>query len=117
MESRIVRSVFVAFFFFFLTAEWHSLALADDNQESLLKRVQSQDRSPTNIREIQELLRSAGFDPGPADGKLGRRTTEALQQWKEKTQASVSVDWTTAKKSKENCYLGIKANQVYRYCE
>lgn len=33
------------------------------------------------IRQAQERLNTAGFDPGPLDGRLGRQTTEALRQY------------------------------------
>ena len=31
-----------------------------------------------SIEEVQRALKRAGFDPGSADGKLGRRTTQAI---------------------------------------
>ncbi len=33
------------------------------------------------IREIQLALRAAGFDPGPADGKMGQRTRTAIRDF------------------------------------
>ena len=36
------------------------------------------------IAEIQRLLKTAGFDPGPADGKAGARTRKALSNWASK---------------------------------
>lgn len=33
------------------------------------------------VREAQELLRAAGFDPGPIDGMLGQKTRTALRRY------------------------------------
>jgi peptidoglycan hydrolase-like protein with peptidoglycan-binding domain len=33
------------------------------------------------IRDIQEQLRAHGFDPGPADGRLGARTCSAVRAY------------------------------------
>jgi hypothetical protein len=38
----------------------------------------------TEIAEMQRLLKSAGFDPGPLDGKVGGRTQKALADWASK---------------------------------
>jgi len=38
-------------------------------------------QSDLQIRQAQELLKAAGFDPGPLDGKLGPKTQAALQQY------------------------------------
>lgn len=35
------------------------------------------------VREVQLALQRAGFDPGPIDGKMGRRTREALRQFQQ----------------------------------
>ena len=34
-------------------------------------------------RQVQQRLREAGFDPGPADGQLGPRTRDAIRRWQE----------------------------------
>ena len=34
-------------------------------------------------RQVQQRLREAGFDPGPADGLLGPRTRDAIRRWQE----------------------------------
>lgn len=40
---------------------------------------------PVNMQpsELQTLLKQAGFDPGPIDGRLGPKTAAALAQWKQ----------------------------------
>jgi len=38
-------------------------------------------QSPEHIRELQQALTSAGYDPGPIDGKLGPRTKAALRKY------------------------------------
>lgn len=35
------------------------------------------------VRAIQQALHAAGYDPGPVDGKLGRRTQQAIRQFQE----------------------------------
>jgi TPR repeat protein len=41
----------------------------------------AEDRSLTRaeVRELQQLLRRLNFDPGPADGAIGKRTVEAIR--------------------------------------
>jgi len=34
-----------------------------------------------STRDIQRVLRNAGFDPGPIDGKLGSRTRQAIREF------------------------------------
>jgi peptidoglycan hydrolase-like protein with peptidoglycan-binding domain len=41
----------------------------------------SQSTRPEHIRELQQALTSAGYDPGPIDGKLGPRTKAALRKY------------------------------------
>jgi hypothetical protein len=41
----------------------------------------SQSARPEHIRELQQALTSAGYDPGPIDGKLGPRTKAALRKY------------------------------------
>jgi Putative peptidoglycan binding domain len=36
---------------------------------------------PGDIRQAQERLKDAGFNPGPADGQLGAQTKEALREY------------------------------------
>lgn len=35
------------------------------------------------VREVQQALQRAGFDPGPLDGKMGRRTRTALRDFQQ----------------------------------
>jgi len=35
----------------------------------------------TTVRRVQDMLRSAGFDPGPSDGRAGPRTLDALNAY------------------------------------
>ena len=37
--------------------------------------------SPTHVREVQQALLDAGFDPGPIDGVMGPRTKAALRKY------------------------------------
>lgn len=39
------------------------------------------DNGEVNIEKIQTALQNAGFDPGKADGKMGKKTLEALKEF------------------------------------
>ncbi len=39
------------------------------------------DNSPEGIRQIQQALKVAGYDPGPADGRMGGRTKTAIRDF------------------------------------
>ena len=41
----------------------------------------TQSARPEHVRELQQALTSAGYDPGPIDGKLGPRTKAALRKY------------------------------------
>jgi outer membrane murein-binding lipoprotein Lpp len=43
------------------------------------KRVIGEVKSRPNVKQIQIALRNAGFEPGPADGKMGRQTRDAIK--------------------------------------
>lgn len=45
---------------------------------------------PDRIRKIQQALLSAGYNPGPVDGKMGRMTQKAIRDFQEAN--SLSVD-------------------------
>ena len=49
-------------------------------QESSIN-LQPQNDSKEGIRQIQEQLKKAGFDPGPMDGLLGPRTMKVLHRY------------------------------------
>ena len=55
-------------------AHGHDLACNDQEAVSLDSSEQ---------RRIQEALASAGYDPGPADGKFGPRTQRAIEAWQQ----------------------------------
>jgi hypothetical protein len=48
------------------------------------------EQRPTMIRQVQQRLRAAGFDPGPADGQLGPRTVKALRDYQAKRKLAVT---------------------------
>lgn len=39
------------------------------------------DVQPGDVRQAQERLKEAGFNPGPADGQLGAQTKDALKEY------------------------------------
>jgi peptidoglycan hydrolase-like protein with peptidoglycan-binding domain len=60
--------------------------------------------SKEQIRLVQEKLKEAGFDPGPADGVMGAKTRDALQKY----QASHGLSKTGTLDDKTLGSLGIK---------
>lgn len=60
--------------------------------------------SKEQIRLVQEKLKQAGFDPGPADGVMGAKTREALQKY----QVSHGLSKTGTLDDKTLGALGIK---------
>ena len=46
-----------------------------------MEQLGQQAMTPEQIREAQRQLKEAGFDPGPIDGQLGHRTTEAIREY------------------------------------
>jgi peptidoglycan hydrolase-like protein with peptidoglycan-binding domain len=42
--------------------------------------AQAQTMDAETVKRVQEALASQGYDPGPADGKLGPKTTEAVKR-------------------------------------
>ena len=51
------------------------------------------DRSPDSsydVSEIQNALQSKGYDPGPADGEVGRKTRDAIRQFQADQGAEVT---------------------------
>jgi len=47
------------------------------------KQQMSQSQSPEVVKQVQEKLSSQGYDPGPADGKMGPKTQQALKKLQE----------------------------------
>jgi peptidoglycan hydrolase-like protein with peptidoglycan-binding domain len=45
------------------------------------KGASTQSARPEHVRELQQALTNAGYDPGPIDGKLGPRTKAALRRY------------------------------------
>lgn len=50
--------------------------------------VKGDSAATAEIREIQSLLATLGYDPGPIDGKPGRQTTAAIRQFQSEHQMS-----------------------------
>ena len=51
-------------------------------EADLSKEVTKKNYSPFMIK-VQTSLRNAGFDPGPIDGKMGKKTTAALKKFQD----------------------------------
>lgn len=56
-------------------------AMAADEPKQ--KQQMSQSHSPEMVKQVQEKLSSQGYDPGPADGKMGPKTQQALKKLQE----------------------------------
>ena len=37
----------------------------------------------SQVKEIQQILKNADFDPGPVDGRMGNRTRQAIKKFQE----------------------------------
>ena len=60
-------------------AEARKLALEWPGSPAAVSAVGQEDEQSEAIREVQSLLATLGYQPGPADGVWGWRTTQALQ--------------------------------------
>jgi peptidoglycan hydrolase-like protein with peptidoglycan-binding domain len=52
-------------------------------------KLQRGEGDPALIKELQQALTTAGYDPGPADGTFGRRTEAAVVAFQEANGLSV----------------------------
>ena len=50
-------------------------------------------KSDTDTMAMQQALKDKGFDPGPADGKMGRRTRSALRDFQKKEGLNPTGRW------------------------
>lgn len=55
----------------------------DSQAQSSQKQQVSQKHSPDLVKQVQERLSQQGYDPGPADGKMGPKTQQALKKLQE----------------------------------
>jgi len=55
----------------------------DKTNESLAKGSIYSAKSHPKAKQIQIALRDAGFDPGKIDGKIGKKTIEAIKQYQQ----------------------------------
>jgi osmotically inducible lipoprotein OsmB len=49
----------------------------------------SMSKSRTSVKRIQMALAKLGYNPGPVDGKMGKRTAAAIRQYQEKNKLLV----------------------------
>ena len=56
------------------------------------------------VAKIQTLLADAGYDPGPADGKIGQKTVDAVKAYQQKAGVPVTgrIDKTLVASLSEN---------------
>ena len=54
-------------------------ASAEMQQVRVSTRSAGEVKSRPKVRQIQQALANAGFDPGPIDGKMGKRTRSAIR--------------------------------------
>jgi hypothetical protein len=53
------------------------------NPQAVLSRIETNELSAADIRQVQTRLRESGFDPGPIDGIAGQRTLAALNAYRQ----------------------------------
>lgn len=74
------------------------------------KKVIGEVKSRPKVRQIQVALRSAGFEPGVIDGRMGRQTREAIKAFQSAN--NLSADGRVGKKTwsllREYLYKKIK---------
>lgn len=58
--------------------------LAASKDKRAVKRLKKLGEPLYDLTEIQRLLSKKGFDPGPQDGKIGRKTREAISNYQRK---------------------------------
>jgi peptidoglycan hydrolase-like protein with peptidoglycan-binding domain len=56
--------------------------------------------SHKEVRAVQEALRAKGYDPGPIDGVLGRKTASALKAFQKAEKLPVTGQLTSDTRSK-----------------
>jgi Putative peptidoglycan binding domain len=71
-------------------------------------RAAGQQLSNDKVREIQEALKTKGFDPGAADGMIGKKTNQAIREFQKSNNLQVTgrIDEKTASA------LGVDASGV-----
>jgi peptidoglycan hydrolase-like protein with peptidoglycan-binding domain len=52
-----------------------------DSTQGRYSSVGSVETEKPTVRQIQSALTNAGFDPGPIDGKMGRKTKSAIREF------------------------------------
>lgn len=57
-----------------------------------------------SVKRIQQALASLGFDPGPIDGIMGRRTTSAIKAFQ--TQQGLTADGLVGPNTREKLFAG-----------
>ncbi len=57
-----------------------------------------------SVKRIQQVLASLGFDPGPIDGIMGRKTTRAIKAFQ--SQQGLTVDGLVGPKTREKLFTG-----------
>jgi murein DD-endopeptidase MepM/ murein hydrolase activator NlpD len=62
-----------------------NIPIVDDNRPTLRQGSRGQ-----SVRELQSLLKSKGFDPGPVDGEFGPKTAAAVRRFQQA--AGITVD-------------------------
>ncbi len=65
--------------------------------ESSVPAVAAESKTRFTVREVQTALRNAGFDPGSVDGKMGKKTREAIRAFQRAN--NLTADGTVGKKT------------------
>jgi len=79
-----------------------NLEVLAKEKESLAKKATTKEvvgevKFRPKIKDIQVALRNAGFDPGPIDGKMGKRTRQAIREFQKAN--NLVVDGKVGKKT------------------
>lgn len=74
------------------------------------KKTAGEVKTRFNVKQVQIALRNAGYNPGPVDGRMGKRTSEAVKAYQKSNNlaATGKVDKETWVLLKEYLYKKIK---------
>ena len=56
-------------------------ATDEETSETVEREIPDRELTRDDIREIQTILTDLGYDPGPTDGLMGRRTEDAIEEF------------------------------------
>src|SRR4030095_17074120 len=78
-HNHVTRAGIVSLVLILLAAVPTEMGFAQNTKASKVGGAST--ARPEHVRELQEALAKSGYDPGPIDGIMGPRTTDALRKY------------------------------------